>query len=280
MKGEEINEIFQPIELKKIIEGKNPKLAKRIPGFVYSLLNRILHLNEVNAIIKNRKSNSGVEFITEVINYSGSQYEIYGIENIPESGKFIFASNHPLGGLDGLILLKLLNEKVGKTRTMTNDFLLEIDPLREFFIPINKVGKQARNTAPLVEDLYKSDHQIMIFPAGLCSRKINGKITDLTWNKHFIQKAIEYKRDIIPVHFEGRNSNFFYNLANIRKKLKIKFNIEMIFLADEMFRNKKRRFKVSFGKPIPFSYFDNTKKPLEWANDVKNISYSLEDSSI
>lgn len=280
MKGEEINEIFQPIELKKIIEGKNPKLAKRIPGFVYSLLNRILHLNEVNSIIKNRKNNSGVEFITEVINYSGSKYEIYGIENIPESGKFIFASNHPLGGLDGLILLKLLNEKVGKTRTMTNDFLLEIDPLREFFIPINKVGKQARNTAPLVEDLYKSDHQIMIFPAGLCSRKINGKITDLTWNKHFIQKAIEYKRDIIPVHFEGRNSNFFYNLANLRKKLKIKFNIEMIFLADEMFRNKKRRFKVSFGKPIPYTYFDNTKKPLEWANEVKNISYSLEDSSI
>ena len=158
---------------------------------------------------------------------------------------------------------------------MTNDFLLEIGPLRELFIPINKVGKQARNTAPLVEDLYNSEHQILIFPAGLCSRKINGKITDLNWNKHFIQKAIEYKRDIIPIHFEGRNSNFFYNLANLRKKLKIKFNVEMTFLADEMFRKKRRFYKVNIGKPIPYTYFDNSKKPLEWAKEIKNISDSL-----
>jgi 1-acyl-sn-glycerol-3-phosphate acyltransferase len=275
MEGEENNKVFQPVEIKKIIKGKNPKLAKRIPGFIYYLLNKILHLNEVNDIINNRKSNSGVEFISEVIKYSSSKYEISGIENIPETGKFIFASNHPLGGLDGLILLKILNEKIGTTRTLTNDFLMEIGPLKEFFVPVNKVGKQARNNAPLIEDLYNSEDQILIFPAGLCSRKINGAITDLDWNKHFIQKAIEYKRDIIPIHFEGKNSGFFYNLANLRKKLKIKFNIEMIFLADEMFRIKNRSFHVYFGKPIPYTFFNNSKKPLEWAKEIKNVSYSL-----
>lgn len=275
MKVENNNQVFQPIVIREIIKGKNPKLAKRIPGFIYCLLSRILQLKKVNGLISDSKSNSGLGFISEVIKKSDSKYVISGLENIPKSGKFIFASNHPLGGLDGLILLKILNENFGKTQTIINDFLMEVGPLREFFIPINKVGKQARSTAPLIEELYKSDSQILIFPAGLCSRKINGEIQDLEWHKHFVQKAIEFKRDIIPVYFEGKNSNFFYNLANIRKFLKIKFNIEMIFLSNEMFKISNRNFKISFGQLIPYTSLDNSKKPNEWAREIKTIVYSL-----
>ncbi len=275
MEVENNKQVFHPVEIREIITRKNPKLGNRIPGFIYYLLSKILHLKKVNELITETNSNSGLGFISEVIKKSDSQYEIFGLENVPKSGKFIFASNHPLGGLDGLILLKIINENFGKTQTIINDFLMEVGPLREFFIPINKVGKQARNTAPLIEELYKSESQILIFPAGLCSRKVKGEIRDLEWRKHFVQKAIENKRNIIPVYFEGRNSNFFYNFANLRKSLNIKFNAEMILLADEMFKISNRRFKISFGKPILYESLDNSKKPIEWANEIKNIVYSL-----
>lgn len=266
---------FQPIDIRKVVQGKNPKLAGKVPGFIYNWLTRILHLKELNAFMLQYGHLKGVEFVNEGIKFLNINYELIGTENIPKEGKFIFVGNHPLGGLDGMIVLKYVTEALGKTRSISNDFLLEITPLKEWFVPINKVGSQSRNYANLVEDLYKSNDQILIFPAGLCSRKINGKIVDLTWQKHFIQKAVEHKIDIIPFFFDGRNSNFFYNLAKIRKFFRIKVNIEMMYLADEMFKHKNKTFRIYFGKPIPYSTFNQTKRPIEWAEEVKKITYQL-----
>ena len=158
---------------------------------------------------------------------------------------------------------------------MVNDLLLYLENLKSIFVPINKHGGQAKNAARLIEEAYASDNQIITFPAGMCSRKIKGKIQDLEWKKSFIQKAVEYKRDVVPVYFEGQNSNFFYRFANIRKALGIKMNYEMIYLPDEMFCSKHKTFRVHFGKPIPWQTFDNGKKPAEWASDIKEIVYKL-----
>lgn len=266
---------FQPIDIREVVRGKSPKIAGKIPGFIYNWLNRILHLKEINEFMSMHGHLKGVDFVNEGIKFLNIKFEMVGAENLPKSGKFIFVGNHPLGGLDGMIILKFINENLGSTRSISNDFLLEITPLKDWFVPINKVGTQSRDYANLVEELYKSDDQILIFPAGLCSRKIQGKIVDLTWQKHFIQKAVQHKIDIVPIFFDGRNSNFFYNLAKIRKFFKIKFNIEMMYLADEMFKHKNKTFRIYFGKPISYSTFNQTKKPIEWAEEVKKITYQL-----
>jgi putative hemolysin len=266
---------FQPIDIREIVRAKNPKIERKIPGFIYKWLTRILHLKEINLIMKDYGHLTGVDFLREFFSKNDIRFNLVGAENIPREGKFIFAGNHPLGGLDGTIILYYLNENIGLTRTLSNDFLMEIKPLSEWFVPINKVGKQSRHSVNQIDELYQSDNQILIFPAGLCSRKIKGKITDLTWQKHFIQKAVEYKTDIIPIYFDGKNSNFFYNLAKIRKFFRIKFNIEMMYLADEMFKNRGKAFTLHFGKPISYTTFKHTKKPLEWAAEVKKITYSL-----
>jgi putative hemolysin len=275
MEGEDQQNSFQPINIREVVSGKNPKIAKKIPGFIYNWLTRILHLKELNEFMRIHGNFKGVEFVNEGLKFLNIKYELIGTENVPKSGKFIFAGNHPLGGLDGMILMKFMNENLGLSRSISNDFLMELSPLKEWFVPINKVGTQSRSYANLVEELYKSDDQILIFPAGLCSRKIKGEICDLQWQKHFIQKAVQYKIDIIPFYFSGRNSNFFYNLAKIRKFLKIKLNIEMMFLVDELFKHQNRTFKIYFAKPIPYNTFDHTKKPIEWAEEVKKMTYKL-----
>ncbi|MBN1926096.1 MAG: 1-acyl-sn-glycerol-3-phosphate acyltransferase [Prolixibacteraceae bacterium] len=275
MEGEIHKQGFQPIDIKKVVRGKNPRLAKRMPGFVYKWLSRILHLDEINSFMMENGHLRGIEFVDATINLVNISYTISGEENIPLPGRYIFAMNHPLGGLDGVIIQKFINEKIGPTITIVNDFLMELYPLKDWFLPINKVGGQARSSVLQVEELYKSDKNVLIFPAGLCSRKVKGKIVDLQWHKHFIQKAIEYKTDIIPIYFEGRNSNFFYNLAKLRKFLRIKFNIEMMFLVDELFKNRNKKFSIVIGKPIPYQSFNRSKKAIEWADEVKKTVYSL-----
>ncbi|MBN2806445.1 MAG: 1-acyl-sn-glycerol-3-phosphate acyltransferase [Prolixibacteraceae bacterium] len=275
MAEEEKGQAFQPINIREVVAGKNKKLARRLPGFVYRWLERILHLEEMNEFLRQFGHLKKLEFTNEVIRYLNIQFKIEGFDQLPENGRFMFVSNHPLGGLDGVLLLKLLNEKFGTTRSLTNDFLMALTPLNDWFVPINKVGGQGREALKAIEDLYESDDQIMIFPAGLCSRKINGKIVDLEWQKHFIQKAVQHKIDVVPIYFAGRNSNFFYQLANFRKLFKIKFNIEMMYLVDELYKHKNKKFMIRFGEPIPYQTFDRSRKPIEWAAYVKDKVYFM-----
>lgn len=262
------------IDIEQVLKTKAP--SKKIPRFLINYLKKIVHEDELNHILTIYKDKDGVDFMTELIDYFDLKFELFGIENIPEEGRFIFASNHPLGGLDGICLSALIGKRFnGNIRYPVNDLLLFIPNLRSIFIPINKHGKQSKKAALLTDEAYASDNQIITFPAGLCSRKINGKIVDLEWKKSFIQKAVEYQRDIIPVYFEGKNSKFFYNLANLRAKLGLKMNIEMLYLSDEVFKSKHSTYKIYFGKPIPWQTFDNSKKANEWAAWMKEIVYDL-----
>jgi putative hemolysin len=263
------------LDVESIIGKKNPRLLKFIPGFVIRYLKRVLHQDDLNDIIHNNRNNYGVDFADGSLQGFGSKFEAVGLENVPSSGRFIFASNHPLGGLDGLIFMSVVRRRFPNLKFIVNDLLLNVKNLEPVFIPVNKHGKQSVSYVAAIDKAYASDEQMLYFPAGLCSRKIKGQITDLPWHKNFIVKAVKYQRDVIPVYFEGRNSNFFYNLSNFRKALGIKANIEMFYLVDEMFKQNKKFIRLYFGKPIPYSTFDHSKTPAEWANYVRAEAYSL-----
>lgn len=263
------------IDLEDVIRKKNPRLLKVLPGFLIRFLKRIIYQDEINEVIRNNKPRYGLDFVAGIVKDFGTRVEVDGFENIPATGRFIFAANHPLGGLDGIVLMHEIGKKHPNIKFIVNDLLLNIKNLEILFVPVNKHGRQSTEYARRIDETYQSDNQILYFPAGLCSRKIKGRIVDLTWHKSFIVKATQYKRDIIPVYVEGRNTSFFYNLANLRKFLGIKANIEMIFLVGEMFKQKKKLIRLTFGKPIPYSTFDSSKSPSDWALEVRNMVYSM-----
>jgi putative hemolysin len=266
---------MQLIDVKKVLQSKNPALAKVIPQFLINYLRRIVHEDELNEFLRLYGHLENAELIGEGLKYLKTNYTVTGIEILPREGRFIFVSNHPLGGLDGLVFIYELSKKYKVIKFPVNDILLNIENLNGIFLPVNKHGAQAREAARKIEEAYASDCQILYFPAGLCSRKKKGKITDLKWQKSFIAKAIEHKRDIIPAYFSGRNSDFFYNFSNIRNFLGVKANIEMLYLPDEMFRQKEKKIDLVFGEKIPWQTFDKSKPPSEWAEWVRSKSYQL-----
>lgn len=265
------------LDVEKAVKSKAPEAGKKIPGFIYRFLAKLICQERMNHLLDTYGHLSGVDFATGVLEDLRVKVILQGEENIPQTGTFIFASNHPLGGLDGMALVSVFGKKYDhKIRFIVNDLLMQITPLASVFVPINKHGGQDKEKARLLNDALESDNQILIFPAGLCSRLQHGKIRDLEWKKAAISKAIESQRDLIPVFFEGRNSRFFYTLAYLRKKLGIKANIEMIFLPREMFKNEGSTFVVRVGKPIPWQTFDKSRSQRNWAEYLKNKVYELQ----
>ena len=262
------------IDLEKIFNDKNPKLAKLLPGFFISYLKMVIHQDELNAAIYRNRNKFGVDFLYAILNDFGVIVKSIGIENLPESGRHIIASNHPLGGLDGMALMQEVSRRRKDFLFPVNDLLMNLPNLKELFIPVNKHGSNAENIK-LFNQTFESDVLLLYFPAGLVSRKQKGKILDLEWKKTFLTKAIQFKRDIIPVHIDGRNSDFFYNFANLRKNLRLKANIEMLYLVDEMYKQKDKTVTITFGKPIPYQTFDKQHSHAAWAAIIKQHVYAL-----
>ena len=276
---EEKTETPALLDLDNVFKSKAPGIYKKTPKFVINYLKRKVHIDELNEILTVYKDKEGVDFMESVVKYFDLTLNVEGLDSLSTSKRYVFASNHPLGGLDGICLSAVIGKKFDKKiKYLVNDLLYFIKNLQPIFIPINKHGVQSKNKTQALNEAYFSDDQIITFPAGLCSRKTKNNIYDLEWKKSFIQKAVESKRDIVPVYFEAKNSNFFYRFANIRKSLGLKFNIEMILLPDEMFKNKHKTFNIIFGKPIPYEYFNSSKSTQNWADEVKRISYSLKPS--
>jgi len=268
---------IQLIDVENVLRTRNPGLYKLLPGFIPRYLKRIVHQEELNEFLKKNGHLDGKEFVQAALRDMKIEYEVNGEHNIPKEGRYIFASNHPLGGLDGLVFINEIGKTFERVLFIVNDLLMNIRNLETVFVPVNKHGRQSLEYARKIEEAYASDAQILYFPAGLCSRRKKGVICDLEWKKNFIAKARQYRRDIVPVHFSGRNSAFFYRLANIRVMLGIASNIEMIYLPDEMFRQKDKKIILTIGRPIPHTVFDNRKRPQEWAGILKDHVYSLED---
>ena len=280
MKCENMSEskVFR-IDIEKIIRNKAGEKANKVPKFVVSWLKKIIHQDFINRFLEQEGDKQGVVWLEDCLKYLGTELDVKGMENLPSpvDGKlYTFVSNHPLGGQDGVALGAILGRRYdGKVKYLVNDLLMNLPGLAPLCIPINKTGNQSRQFPAMVEAGFKSDNHIIMFPAGLCSRRRNGVIRDLPWAKTFVTKSVETQRDVIPIHFGGRNSNFFYRLANISKALGIKFNIAMLFLVDEMYKNRNKTFEVKIGKPIPWETFDRSKTPTEWAAYVQDIVYKL-----
>ena len=269
------------IDLRKIFTAKVPKLMKYMPNYLFRKIQKLLHEDDINEILTKYGHLQGVDFINALIADFNLELELKGVDNLMASERILVASNHPLGGLDGIALIAAVGNHRGKTLTPVNDFLMFVKPLEPIFIPVNKVGSATANREEnirLFNETFEGDATICYFPFGLCSRKTDdGKIQDLDWKKTFLTKSKAYQRDIVPVHIEGRNSNFFYNLARWRKKLKIKVNIEMAFLVNEFFNQRNKKLTISFGKPIPYQTFDRRFTDAQWAEKLRTFSYQLGD---
>lgn len=272
------NKIFK-IDIEAIVRGKAGGKKRRVPRFIINWLKRIIHQDEINEFLEREGDKQGVPWLNDCVEFLDMKLEIEGLENLPSDAdgrRFTFVSNHPLGGQDGVALGAILGGHYdGKVKYLVNDLLMNLHGLAPLCIPINKMGAQSRRFPEMVEAGFNSDNHIIMFPAGLCSRRRHGVIRDLPWNKTFITKSVETQRDIVPIHFSGRNSNRFYRLANLSKALGIKFNIAMLYLVDEMFRNRHKTFVVKIGKPIPWQTFDKSRRPLEWAAYVQDQVYQL-----
>ena len=270
------------IDVEAIVKAKAGRHAKFIPGFVISWLKKILHQDEVNSFLTGRAAGKfGVDFLDECVDYLEMDLEVKGLDELPsnEGGRyFTIVSNHPLGGQDGVALGKLICHKYdSQMYYLVNDILMNLQGLAPLCIPINKTGGQARSLPQMVEAAFQSQKNVLMFPAGLCSRKQDdGTIRDLAWKKTFISKTVEYQRDVIPVHFSGHNSNRFYNIARFCQRHKLKVNLAMLFLVDEMYKNVGKHFTVTFGQPIPWQTFtDKQRTPAEWAQWVQDRVYEL-----
>ena len=276
-------------DIRTVLKQKAPKA--HVPGFLIRYLERIAHIKQMNAFLRKYPDVKNYDFIRLVLDEElGCSASIDGIENIPTDGKpLIFASNHPLGGLDGMIIAQMIHESRSSRgdsrplKVIVNDLLMFMDPLAGLWAPVNKVGRLTKEQAQQQHALWESETDVLTFPAGICSRlqRIDGKwqIQDFEWQKNFIQRVREYQRDIVPIYFEGRNSKFFYTLAYIRKLLHIKLNIEMLYLVDEMYGAHGKHFKVHVLPPISYTSLDTSKSPKEWAAYIKQIVYNQKENA-
>ena len=272
-------------DIRAIIREKAPKV--HVPDFLIRYLERIVHVKQMNAFLRKYPDLEGYAFIRRVLDEElCCTASIDGIENIPTDGKpVIFVSNHPLGGLDGMIIAQMIHESRKEKRELkviVNELLMFIKPIAGLWAPVNKTGSLSKEQVLQQQAMWESETDVLTFPAGACSRlqRINHTwlIQDLEWQKNFIQRAREYQRDIVPIYFEGKNSRFFYALAYIRKLLRIPFNIEMLYLVDEMYGAQGKHFRVHVLPPIPYTTLDNSKTPKQWAQYVKSIVYASNNS--
>ncbi len=266
------------IDLRRVVKTKLPEKSRYIPGFVISWLERVICQRQMNEMLRECHGKRDADFCRGVLEHLRVSYKVEGAENLPSDGRIIIVSNHPLGGLDGMMLIDYFTQVYGPgLKFIVNDLLMAIAPLRGVFLPINKHGRQSRGSFQGIDQAMESDVPVIIFPAGLCSRKgKNGKIADLKWQKTFVNKAIQHKRPIVPVFFDGQNSDFFYNFAKLREQSGLKFNVEMIRLPKEMFRSAGQSFTIKIGAPIDWHTLDGGAGAQQQADKIKEIVYNLE----
>ena len=269
---------YNEIDISKTLAEKNPNIFKFTPNLILNKLKTLIHQDEINEILFRLKGKEGLDFIKEGLQIMNVRSKSIGFENLPKNEGVVIVANHPLGGMDGVTLIKELGEYRTDIQFLVNDILTQIEPFKTFFIPVNKHGSNPRESLMKIDQLYQTNKCIVVFPAGLVSRKQKKKIKDLQWKKSFITRVKKHNKTIYPVHISGQNSNRFYNTANWRKKIGIKANLEMLLLADEMFKQKGSTITFTMGKPISYKQLTNQKNDLEWAQIIKEHVYELENN--
>ena len=258
-----------------------PKLRKKLPRFVINFLKRRIHQDDINGVIMSVEHYKGVGFFDEALNYLSITYRTRGEEHLDPQKKYLFVCNHPLGGPEALIIGSVFRRLFGEGfKVPVTPLLASLKPLTEFFIPVNNLSsKQSRDLGVRIADMFTSDNQILVFPAGLCARKINGKITEMPWKKMFVTQARRYERDVVPVHISGHNSKWYFFLCKLSKMLGLKINIGMLYLVDELFKQRGNEFVITFGEPVPYTAFDKSKNDREWAAEMQERVKALSEGN-
>lgn len=264
------------IDVGAVLAAKAPRIARFVPRWVVEWLRRTVRERDINYILSTYWEFPPQEFIRACFREWNVTYSSVGLEKLDPAGRYLFAANHPFGGMDGLMLADELIGRFGDARVVVNDLLMYLDPLRPLWIPVNKHGSQSTEYARLFDTEFAGDRPILTFPAGLCSRRPHGVVEDPVWKTSFLKKAAASQREVVPVFVEGTLSNFFYRVTNLRKKLGVKFNIEMLWLPDEMFSQGGKHFRIVFGDPIPFSELEAQGSLREQADYVRRKAYFLQ----
>ena len=257
------------LDINKVL---GPKLVKKLPRFAINFLKRRIHQDEINDCIMHAEHYKGVGFFDEALKYVGISYRIRGEENLDPSKRYLFVCNHPLGGPEALIIGSVFRRLYGDGfKVPVNHILANLKPLNEFFVPVKVYSsRQSRELGGQIADMFQSDSQVLVFPAGLCARKIGNKVTEMPWKKMFVTQARKYERDVVPMHISGFNSKRFFFFTKLSMLLKLKFNIGMLFLVDELFNKKGEEFVITIGKPVPYTTFDKSKSDIQWAAEMKD----------
>jgi putative hemolysin len=273
------------ISVAGILASKAPSLARRIPRGIVRWVSKTIHEDELNYVLETYDTGDPMEFLRSFFNHTGVSYEAVGLAELPAEGRYIFASNHPFGGMDGMMLAERIGSHFGDVRVIVNDILMYLDPLKGIFVPVNKSGAQRGTYAVAFNEAFVGDAPVLTFPAGLCSRcGSDGVVADVEWRPNFVKRAVQTDRLIVPVYVEGRLSKRFYRWARWRKRLGLKVNIEQVFLPDEMFRQRGQHFRLIFGTPVSAEELraatsDGTGTGggnyLAMAAEVRRYSYSL-----
>lgn len=262
------------IDIEKVLREKAQKLYKWLPRFAINWLKRKLHEQELNDAMWKLRDDKGLDFNTKALDILGAKVISINADNVPVTGNITVAANHPLGGLDGMALIKAVGLIRPDVHFFVNDILKNVTNYGDVFVAVNKLGAASAKSLRTMEDIFRQGGAVLIFPAGLVSRKQNGVVRDLSWKKSFVTQAIDHKRQIVPTFIEGENSKFFYNFAQWRKRLGIKANIEMLFLPDEMFSANKKDIRIHFGKPFSYEVFDSSRSHKQWADKMYEYIYS------
>ena len=266
----------QEIDVGKVLKDKNPRLYQFAPKFFIKKLKSLVHEEEINEILSKLENKEGLEFIKDALTLLKIDSKSSGFEKIPKKEGIIIVANHPLGGLDGVALIKEIGKHRDDIQFLVNDILTKIDAFKTFFVPVNKHGVNSRENLNRIDELYQSNKCIVLFPAGMVSRKEKKTIKDLDWKKSFITKVKKHNKPIYPIFISGKNSKRFYRTANIRKKIGLKTNVEMMLLADEMFKQSGSTITFTMGNPIHPNTFTKDKTNHEWAQLIKEHVYQLE----
>lgn len=263
------------INLEEIIKNSNSGILKKMPRFVVNYLKKLIHQDEINKIVNDNREKTGLEFVKAVMQYLNASIKPIWADDKFENERCIFVCNHPLGGVDFFAAILTLADKTAKFKVIANELLMNIDNLKELFLPVNVFGRSPQHYYDMIKDAYASDMAIMTFPAGEVSRKYNGIIQDAEWHRSFVRQACEYKRNVMPVYIHAQNSKRFYRIGSVRSKLGIKLNPELMLLPDEMFKQRNVTIPVVVGKTIPYTMFDKSKKHYDWAQEVRKMVYDL-----
>jgi len=271
-------EIEKIIDIEKEFKRSNSVFLRSIPSFIIRMIEKLICQDEMNETIYRNRDKTGVPFVRDVLEYWNVRVNVHGMEKIPDNGRFVFAANHPVGGIDALSFFSIVGSMFPDIISPSNELLNIIPNLRPVLLGLNVFGRNSKDTAEELNKLYESDSQILIFPAGEVSRRNQGSISDIPWQKSFVTKSIQHKRDIVPVFISGRNSNLFYNIARIRKMLGIKMYLETILLPREMMKQRDSTISVVFGDVISYKTFTRELTHPEWAQYVKDEVYRLSET--